>query len=379
MGIVATIIFYAFIFWVAVQCGYACYFFVRILWLKDTAKADGIQGLKPVSIIICARNEAENLEKYLPKVLSQKYLTDSADAAFEVIVVNDASTDGTEAVLNRLKENYKQLRTVTISAGDERTLKAKNFALSMGVQSANYDWLMLTDADCYPASENWLSKMVAPLCKGKEIVAGFGAYTATGGLLNAFSRWENVHAFLQMATYYQAGKPYMAVGRNLVCTKSMMKRAIDTPTWDAIASGDDDLLVNLFATPTNYIVVSDPESFTYSGTKQSLGEYIQQKQRHLSVGKLYKPGIQRLLGAYGFTHAATWFYFVMLAFTGYLPLAACILGTRCALYWSLWAVTAIRLKDYKLIALFPLFDFGWMLYNFAFTPYILFKSKKSWK
>src|SRR6185312_16266737 len=108
---------------------------------------------------------------------------------------------------------------------DERNLQGKKFALSYGVVYAKNDWLLLTDADCAPTSNRWLEQMVAPLAAGKEIVAGYGGYNKTWGLLNAFIRWETLHTFLQYSAYSLAGKPYMAVGRNLACTKDILLKA----------------------------------------------------------------------------------------------------------------------------------------------------------
>ncbi len=331
-----------------------------------------------MSIIICARNEAANLEQNLPLILAQKYESPGGGPLFEVIVVNDCSTDGTEVVLSKLHQQYGHLKTITVTTASPRVLKGKKHALSLGAARAANEWLLLTDADCCPASNMWLANMAAPLAQGKEIVAGFGAYYKGHGLLNAFIRWETVNSFVQGSTYALAGKPYLAVGRNMACTKAVLHKAEKSATWNVSASGDDDLLVNLCGTPSNYAMVNTPEAFTYTHAPTSSREWIKQKQRHLTDGKSYNISVKYWLSTYGFTHAAVWVYFIALLFTGYCLPAACIMAARCCIYWLIWATAAMRLKEKSLIGLLPFFDIGWMIFNIAFSPYIILKNKQHW-
>jgi len=352
------------------------YFFGRIFFLPRYTDKGGQQ---PVSVIVCAHNEAPNLLANLPSVLSQKYKDGVGKSLYEVVVVNDASTDNTEDVLNSLKIKYPHLIIVEVSADTYRTLPGKKFALSYGVAAASNEWLLMTDADCKPAGEHWLGSMVAPLAYGKEIVLGYGAHRTTSGLLNAFIRWETVHTFLQYSTYAMAGTPYMGVGRNLACTRQTMLEAQEAPIWGSLPSGDDDFLVRIMADNSNTAVVSTPRAFTYTDAKNSVDEWVAQKQRHLSTGKYYKAISILLLGFYACSHALMWLAFILLLFTIVAKAALVAVAVRCLLYWPVMAYTAHRLREKKLFTLLPLFDFGWMIYNFAFAPYVLWKNKKQWK
>ncbi len=347
--------------------------------MNDRPTLDHNFSLEPVSIVICARNEAENLKQNLPLVLNQDYGAGGTSKMYEVVVVDDESTDGTAEVLWEMQQKFHHLKVITIVSGTEHTFKGKKFALSKGVAASHYNQLLLTDADCLPAGKNWLRHMVAPLAEGKEIVAGYGAYKATRSLLNAFVRWENCHAFLQYFTYFKAGLPYMASGRNMACRKDLFLRAQQSPTWNLSASGDDDLVVSLFANNSNYTVVTNSESFTYTESPERFSAWCRQKQRHLTDGKSYKPRVKGLLGLYGFTHAATWFYFIPLLFSPYWSVALCIMAVRCIFFWGAFARAASVLREKSLLFLLPLFDFAWMLFNFAFLPYILHKNKQHWK
>ncbi len=374
------IFFVLFILAIVVQCIYALHFFVRIFAIPPNERIS-VGEAKGVSVIICARDEAENLILNLPHVLNQVY-----HGRFEVIVVNDNSCDETGKVLMKMKARYDNLSVVNILPGEERQLKGKKFALSKGVSVACYDWLLLTDADCFPASPHWLELMVAPLSNSKEIVAGYGGFYRAKGLLNAFTRWESMHTFLQYSTYTLAGRPYMAVGRNMACTKKVYVKAHQSEVWNKVPSGDDDLLVSICGSKDNTAIVSAQNAFTYSRTKTSWKEWVRQKQRHLSTGKYYKQPVKMLLGAYGISHALMWAFFFVVLFSGFWSFALVLMLIRCALFWWLWAITDLKLKEigYTFYSLpfsfaFPFFDIGWLIYNFVFFPYIAFKNKNNWK
>jgi glycosyltransferase involved in cell wall biosynthesis len=360
-----------------VQCIYGIYFFSRVFSVPRDMSAS-LPDRRPLSVIICAKNEAENLKKCLPAILSQKYTDMAGKALYEVIVVNDGSTDNTMEVLKELEQRYDHLWDVTIPPEEDRQLKGKKFALSRGLIYSSHEWLLLIDADCVPASDRWLEQMIAPLAFGKEIVAGYGGYHRSGGLLNAFTRWETLHTFVQYSTYALAGKPYMAVGRNMACTKTILLRAQQSDVWNALPSGDDDLLVSIAGNKNNVAVVCSPEAFTWSAAKTNWKDWIKQKQRHLSTGKYYKSEAKWLLGIYAASHTILWICFFILLFQGmWLPAVACM-AVRCLLYWVLWYAGTVKVEERGLIYLFPIFDFAWMIYNFAFLPYITWKNKKQW-
>lgn len=365
------VLYWVFISAIVAQCVYAAYFFLRVFALFRSRYTATVP--KGVSIIICARDEADNLRRNLPAVLAQKYVVD-----FEVIVVNDASTDGSAEVLQELGQQYERLKQVTIMPGEVRTLKGKKFALARGVAAAKHEWLMLTDADCRPASDEWLAQMVAPLGAGKEIVAGYGGYHTAPGVLNAFIRWETLHTFMQYSTYAMAGLPYMATGRNMACTKTLLLQAQQHEFWNKVPSGDDDMLVRIAGSPHNTAIVCQSSAFTYSYAKADWKSWVTQKQRHLSTGKYYKGHIQLLLGGYALSHALMWLCFLVMLFF-YWKTAFILAGIRCKAYWVLWSAAAGRVQEKKLIPLFPFFDPGWAVYNFVFLPYITWKNKQHWK
>lgn len=362
---------------IVVQLGYVLHFFARMFLLKPGKPIAGEK--KPVSIVICAKNEAQNLRRYLPLILAQRYSNAAGKSLFEVIVVDDMSSDGTPGVLQSLMQEHDHLRVVVIPQGTERTMPGKKFALNKGVGEASHEYLLLTDADCAPGSELWLEKMVAPLHEGKQIAAGVGKFALHSGWLNTFIRWETMHTFLQYSTYAMAGMPYMAVGRNLACTKTIFQQAQQAVVWKQLPSGDDDLLMRMMATGENTAIVCEPATFTISEAKNSFDEWVAQKQRHVSTGKYYKRGVILTVGLYACIHALTWLLFFALLPTAYCQLALGAMAARCAVYWLLWGAMAGKMQEKKLTPAMPLLDIGWMVYNFAVSPYVLWKNKMQWK
>lgn len=374
-AVLAAILLFVFVACVAVQMLYAM-LFIGMFRSRYTRPQAPVQERQPVSILICARNEARNLEQHLPVILSQRCSEVISD--YEVVVVDDASTDDTAAVLLQLRALHPQLRIVTIDPHTPREFPGKKFALGKALDAALYDHLLLIDADCMPASEFWLEEMAAPLVQDREIVAGYGAYLPAAGLLNKFVRWETVHTFLQYSSYAAAGLPYMAVGRNLACTRRALDHARSSEVWGKVPSGDDDLLMRSSANAWNTAVVMRPHAFTFSAAKSSWAEWKAQKQRHLSTGKLYRPRIRRMLGLYALSHGLLWLLFIVLLFTPERGMAMMLMVLRSVLYWSIMVVTATRLREKGLWWWMPLCDAGWALYNFIFAPWILWKNKQQW-
>jgi len=244
---------------------------------------------KPVSVIICARNEEENLRKFLPLVLEQDY------PEYEVVVVNDASTDETENVLAELSVRYPQLRYTHLPV-NERFMRGKKLALTIGLKAAKHEHVVLTDADCYPVTDQWLQQMASGLTGETKIVLGYGGYEPRKGLLNLVIRYETLFTAMQYFSQALAGRPYMGVGRNLAYHSSLFFQNKGFTGHYHLASGDDDLFVNRHATGRNCAVVTNREAHTRSLPETTLRGWIHQKQRHLSAGSHYRRDTRIRLG-----------------------------------------------------------------------------------
>src|SRR6478735_11883278 len=239
-----------------IQLWYYLYFFARLVSYRPTPK-DASQEY-PVSVVICGRNEAENLVNNLPGVLVQDYKT-----THEIIFVNDNSIDESKYILEEFQRGFKNLTVIPLKQ-EAKGIPGKKFPLSVGIKSAKHEIVLLTDADCVPASEWWIEKMQETYDDDTEIVLGYGPYHRKRGLLNKLVRWETFHTALQYLTYALAGRPYMGVGRNLSYKKTVFFRHKGFSAYNHVASGDDDLFINTAATGKNTKINIAKEAFTLS-------------------------------------------------------------------------------------------------------------------
>lgn len=261
-----------------IQAYYYLFIFIRLI----TYKHPGQKGnTPPVSVVICARNEADNLSRNLPAFLLQDY------PDYEVIVVNDCSTDHTEEVLMNLKTRFQNLRFTTIPQ-DRKFTHGKKLAVTVGIKSAANELLLFSDADCYPESDQWIRNLASHFSAGKELVLGVGKYQRRKGLMNLLVRYETLFTAMQYISFALKGYPYMGVGRNLAYKKELFFRHKGFASHLKVLSGDDDLFVNEAANSENTAVEFSAESFTISEAPKTPRAWFKQKKRHLSTGKYYK-------------------------------------------------------------------------------------------
>jgi cellulose synthase/poly-beta-1,6-N-acetylglucosamine synthase-like glycosyltransferase len=354
----------------AVQLFYYLYFFRRLAVYRPADREQSQQH--PVSIIICARDEDENIARNLPGVLVQEY-----PSTHEVIVVNDNSMDDTKYILAELQKTFRKLQIVDLTQ-EAKMIAGKKFPLSIGIKEAKYEIVLLTDADCVPASEHWLFKMQDVFTNGTEVALGYGAYQKAPGFLNKAIRFETFHTALQYFSYALAGKPYMGVGRNLAYRKNLFFRNKGFSSINHIPSGDDDLFINRVATADNTAIVIDPEAFTHSKPKQSWREWRKQKNRHYSTGKFYKAGHKFLLGLYTFSFFFFYPLFVasIVLFDWRWPLIPFVV--RAIVQGAIWNKAMKKLGEEDLFSWFIFWDIWMFFYYILFAPALWKKPKKSW-
>lgn len=278
----------------------------------------------PVSIVICAHNEAENLQNNLPWVLAQQYNN------LEVIVVNDRSTDHTLQVLKTLQVKFDRLRVINI----EGTTGSKKQALHEGILAATHNIILLTDADCKPQSPYWARTMAGFMDDQTDIVLGFSPYYNQPGLLNKLIRYETLITAHLYGGLAMMGLPYMGVGRNLAYRKQVYLNSTAKEKYASTLSGDDDLLVNEMATRKNTRVCAENEALMWSIPKKSWTDWWHQKRRHTQAGKHYRLVTQAILTFIYLPQIAL--YFVVLG----LLFASVLFGTT--FIWFALGLLAVR-------------------------------------
>lgn len=327
----------------------------------------------PVSVIICARNEQKNLEENLPLVLEQDYKN------FEVVVVNDCSSDDSHLVLQRYAAQYPHLKIVSISE-HARFKHGKKFAVTLGIKAASHEYLLFTDADCRPASQHWVDLIQRKFQGGREIVLGYSPYARKGGILNAIIRFETFFTGLNYLSFSLAGRPYMGVGRNLAYTRSLFFRNKGFASHIHIPSGDDDLFVNETSHADNTAIEIHQDAQVWSEPKQTLGAYWKQKVRHMGAGKAYKSGDKFVLTLQGASAAV--FYLTLIALLimhaqWWVLLSVYLLRLLLQLIVYYPAMRKLAVRD--LIWWFPALDLSYNFFIIVLSIVSLFNKKVKWK
>ncbi len=268
-----------------------------------------INNKKPISVVICAKNEYTNLKKNLPLILEQDYPN------FEVVVVNDCSEDDSNFLLKSFSKTYPHLNVVTITK-NINFFKGKKFALAIGIKAAKNELLILTDADCIPKSNQWISEIQKYFSDKTQIVLGYSGFERKKGLLNKIIRFDTIMSAIQYFSWAMAGKPYMGVGRNLAYNRELFFKVKGFSSHYHIPSGDDDLFINQVATKNNVAIEYSYESQTISPAKSSYHEWVIQRKRHFAAGFHYKRFHKIFLGMFSLSNF--FFYLSFIPLTTFL-------------------------------------------------------------
>lgn len=256
-----------------------------------------------ISIIVCAHNEAYNLNRNLKTLLNQK------GVLFEVIVVNDHSTDATFSVLKNFQEKNSLLKCIHLNSKQ----KSKRKALTAGVEATEYENILVTDADCQPANENWASLFLNKITQEKQMILGVSPYYSEKTYVNQLIQLETFQTAIQFLSFTKNQMAYMGLGRNMAFTKNIFQKYSQYEVDKKMTSGDDDMFVQ--RVPQRYIdILTLPESFTFSQGKQNLKSWWRQKRRHYTTAPSYKLKDQIILSLNGLSLLLFWLSSILLIF-----------------------------------------------------------------
>jgi cellulose synthase/poly-beta-1,6-N-acetylglucosamine synthase-like glycosyltransferase len=290
----------------------------------------------PVSVVVCARNERFALQQLIPLLMDQDHRT------FEVVVVNDRSDDDTWEVLQWMKPDLPRLNPVNIPS-DEKFSYGKKIALGVGIRSAKYPNVLLTDADCLPTGRDWISTMAAGFRGGRQIVIGHSPYEKQGGITNLLERYDGLSKAVQFISFAQAGFPYMGVGRNLGYTREVFFSAKGARGQQHLMSGDDDLLINEVARARNTAAVADGRSYMTTRATPDLATWVRRKRRHSTTARFYRSGHKLLLTLLPLARILLWASIVALLMLGRPLQAALGLGVELLVYMPIFMLAMRRL------------------------------------
>lgn len=327
----------------------------------------------PVSVIVCAKNEAQNLHDFIPLILSQDYQD------FEVILINDASTDHTLEVMKKFAAEDPRVKIVNV-INNEAFWGKKKYALSLGIKKAKNNHLLFTDADCFPVSNLWIASMTSNFQNGKSIVLGYGGYLKKKSFLYLLIRFETLLTAIQYFSYSKWGIPYMGVGRNLAYTSEEFYTQNGFATHLHLRSGDDDLFVNQAATSRNTQICFDANSITRSIPQPDYKSWYNQKRRHTSTASNYKLQHKLLLGTFYCSQISFWLLLItLIAFQIYWPLVLPVLGLRLLIQYVVFWKSAKKLDEKNLVWMFPVLEVFLIFSQLSIFISNLFSKPIHWK
>lgn len=332
---------------------------------KKTVDEASDADLPPVSVVIACRNELQNLKSNLQYIINQQY------PEFEIVIVDDNSTDGTyEYVSNLVNTSPCKIKLVKNDG------PGKKSALSCGIRAAAYEHLVFTDADCRPASEKWISGMMSHFDEANPLVIGYGELSGKT-FAARFASYDAALIAMQYMGFASLGHAYMAVGRNIAYSRKLWDTLGGFASHSDIASGDDDLFVREAAKHIRPTVCYLPEAKTVSPAKDSIGKLLRQKSRHVSTSVKYSLLDKFLSG--GEIVMRTLFFAVAIAmlFVNW-KIALAFLGVRLVMAMSslAWFCRATK-TDFNLF-MSLIFDIFAPIFYFALLVYKIFNRKTEW-
>ncbi len=329
----------------------------------------------PVSVIICAKDEEENLKKFLQEIYRQKY-TD-----FEVVLIDDRSIDHTWEVMESFREKYpEKTKVVRVDFSDNpRFIANKKYALTLGIKAAENEILLFTDADCKPVSENWINQMTSKISDTKQLILGYGKYQSQLGFLNKLIRYETMQTALQFFSYALMGKAYMGVGRNLAYTRKLFFDNNGFYNHLDILSGDDDLFVNEVSTAENTDICINTESFTISKPLLTWKQLVRQKRRHISTAHYYKLSHRLLLGLYYFSLLGFYISSIILLLNNFQwKIVTILILIRFILWYLINYQTAKKLNEKDLVIWIFILEPVLIIFQLYIFILNLLKKPKHW-
>lgn len=236
----------------------------------------------PVSIIITTRDQEYILSRQLPLILEQEY------PEFQVVVVNNASSDETDDLLKNLQVKYPHLYHTFVPAGVQN-ISTKKMALTVGIKAAKYDHLLFTEANCIPSGNQWIASVMRQFVPGVSVVLSYSRYEKLKGVFSKLIAYDNLFQGMRYLGMAASRKPYMGIGRNLAYRKELFFSQKGYASHLNLNSGEDDLFVSDVAKRTNTRVEVSPESVMNIATEDAKSHWKEARINQIYTSTYYKP------------------------------------------------------------------------------------------
>ncbi len=333
----------------------------------ELLRTEAANVLPPISVIVAARNEEENLPALLESLTRQTH------PEYEIVIVDDASEDASRSIIQEWQADHPNLRLVMV---DDPIEPRKKHALSLGIDAARYETLAFTDADCAPSSE-WLEDGARMLAADPQrlLLVGYSPFRKAAGLLNRFSRYETLVTGQMTAAAIGLGRPYMAVGRNMFYSKELFDRTGGFSSTLQSLSGDDDLFVQqVYARNSGRVVqLFGDETYVPTDAPRTFIQWLRQKMRHTSAGRFYPRNAQLHLTIY---HATSILLCLAPFFIGWI--GAAFLAARFLAHGLSLSQAAKNFGERSLMPSYPVLEILYIVYNMVVAPAGLVRKPVRW-
>ncbi len=290
--------------------------------------------LPGISIVITAKNEAENLRNNLSFILNQDY------PKLQVVVVNNASTDTTADVLEDYRNNHPNLYVTFIPIGSN-AINNKKLALTVGIKAAKYDILLFTEPDTKPLSKKWVYEYAKTFNKEKNIVLGCCQIEINKSFFKKYILFDNLFSGIKYTSMALVDKPYMGVGRNMAFRKKLFFDNNGFSNLLNIKDGEDNIFINRIVTKENTAILSSPESMVASNVANGISNWRNIKTRYLTTRKNYIGKRAKIINFEEFTRYAFYILFATLFTIGMLSSSKMIALFAILLFLVRYLVQAI--------------------------------------
>ena len=315
----------------------------------------------PVSIVVVAKNDAHILINTLPELLNQDY------PQFEVVVVNNNSKDETAQLVIDLQNRFSNLRLVNLESS-VTNIRGKKFPLSLGIKAANYEHILLTDVDCLPTSNQWISLMAQHFSDTTQIVLGYSRIRKKIGFINSLIRFDRLHQALQYFSYCLAKMPFMGMGQNLAYTKTIFFKNKGFAYQNHLQFGDDDLFIDRVVTDRNCAIEYAKEAHTISRFGANFSQWFSLKMFRRRTRKFYYKPKRFLLNFY---HFLMTFFYIALGFAVYFTFSNLIYLTvvlgiillKFIMQYICFGLAATKLDEKRLIPHILFYDIFFAFFN----------------
>ena len=304
-----------------------------------------------VSVVIYAKNDAENLKAFLPSVIEQDYPN------FEIVLINNASYDKTLKVMNHFAASHQNIKIVDVK-NIEAFWGNKKYALTLGIKASKNDYLLFIDANCKPLSNKWIYEMSSNFSDKKTIILGHKGFTKIKkSFLNKIIRFESSVKAISCFAFTKLGKPFIGVSNNIAYTKTMFFNANGFMNHIKVPNGEAELFVNQIANSTNTTICFSKESFTESMPATSFKHWFKQKKHDTLSLLKYKQNHKILIGFIYITQLLFWFLIILLLSFAYKwHIVGSLLLFYLILQYIIYGISLKKLNENDLLIWIPFLE-----------------------